>query len=934
MLGRAFFIAGIILKRLWSHLGQTLLSLLGIVLAVGLATSVPLFSRAVDLVMLREELAKLSEVTGRPPFSVRVRYFPSQRKPLSVEDCERISAHIADTLSSEVHLPLKQVVMQIESSGMLLQPPPGDTRYGEQQAYLGTVDIAYIPDVASRMEIISGEPLQGGKSGEVLDVWMHTQLASEMGLHVGERYDLVAILERARIPIRVAGIWHSRDASDPFWFKNPDMALRETLLVRRDDYITHVQPYLPSKTGFVSWYIVLDDSKILPQRTSIYTTGLERAIAIINKYLPGAELGSSPMEPLQTYQQRGTALMTLLLEFSVPVMSFLLYFLALISIIIAHWQQREIAIMVSRGMGRRFIFTITLVEGLVMIAVGCPLGLGAGLLMAQLMGHTVSFLSFVQRPPLPLSLMTGIEVKLVVAALAISLLARLWPALRAAGQSVVIFERAHARPIRKPFWQRYYLDLLLAIPTAYSYRQMTQWGTLAKLVQGSMGDLYRDPLLILVPALFIFTASLLSIRFFPLMMRVADWLSAVSPWVSLHLSFRQLARQSLQYVNPMLLVVAALSLGAYMASMAGSLDRWLVDRMFYRVGADMTFEPTTNPEENVQGEPWILPVSEYLSIPGVEKATRVGDYSVDFTLGGRTTRHWRFLGIDRLDFPSVAKFRSDFTTESLGELMNRLALHPDGILVPRRLLEEGHLWLGDTIQMRIAMDDTELNAPFTIVGAYDYFPTVYEERPAVVGNLEYLFSQAGGIFPYRVWLRVQPGVDHEALFQAIEQKALNITRRQDAWELIKTEREKMERVGVFGTLSTSFLAAAIMAGVGLLVYNYASLRDRLYRFAILRSLGLMSHQLLSQVVLEHFVLTIYGAGMGIIIGVAASKVFIPFFRFTGEKGVPLPPLIPMIAWGGIARLAVGFVGAMVLAQAIIVVAVVRRGIFQVLRMGD
>ena len=933
MLGRMFFIARIILKRLWSHPGQTLLSLLGMVLAVGLTTSAPLFSRAVDLVMLREELAELSAVTDRPPLSVRVRYFPSRRKPLSVEDCERVSAHIADTLSSEVHLPLKQMVMQVESSGMLLQPPPGDTRYGEEQTYLGTVDITYLPGSASRLEIIAGEPLQGGSSGEALEVWVHTRLASEMGLHIGERYDLVAILERARIPIRVAGIWQSRDASDPFWFKDPDMALRDTFLVRREEYITHVQPYLPSKTGFVSWYIVLDDSKILPQRTGIYTTGFERAIAVINKYLPGAELGSSPMEPLKTYQHRGTVLMTLLLEFSVPVMGFLLYFLALISIIIVRWQRRETATMVSRGMGKRFILAITLVEGLIVIAVGGPLGLGVGLLMAQLMGHTISFLSFVPRPPLPLSL-AGIEVRLVVAALSISLIARLWPALRATRQSVVTYERAHARPIQKPFWQRYYLDILLAIPTAYSYRQMTQWGTLARLVQGSAGELYRDPLLILVPTLFVFTASLLSIRLFPLVMRLADWLSTVSPWVSPHLIFRQLARQSGQYVNPLLLVIAALSLGTYMASMAGSLDQWLVDRMFYRVGADLTFEPCANPEEEAEAEPWLLPVSEYLAIPGIEKATRVGDYPVDITLGDNTLRHWRFLGIDRLDFPNVAQFRSDFTAEPLGELMNRLALHPDGILVPRRLLSEGHLWLGDKVQLRVMIEEVELSAPFTIVGAYDYFPTAYQERPAVVGNLEYLFYQVGGIFPYHVWLGVDMGADNEALFQAIERKALHITHCRDAWALIKAEQEKMERVGVFGTLSTSFLAAAVMAGVGLLVYNYASLRDRIFRFAILRSLGLMRHQLLSQVVLEHFALTIYGAGVGVLIGVMASRVFIPFFRFTGEESMPLPPLMPLIAWDGVIRLVVGFVGAMVLAQVVVVMTVVHRGIFQVLRMGD
>jgi len=924
----------IALKRLWSRPGQALLALLGVILALGLATSVPIFSQAVDLVILRGELNKLSSATGRPPFSTRIYILPSRRKPLALEDCEQLGTHIADTLSSEVYLPLKQMVMQVESSGMMLQPQADDTRYGEEQAYLGTVSLAFLADVGRRMELVAGEPLNNGSSEGELEVWMHTRLASEMGVHVGEAFEVASILGGIRLPIRVGGIWQARDAADPFWwFQDPDSALRDMLLVRRGDYITHVQPYLPSKTGFAMWYIVLDDSKILPQRAGVYTTGFERAIAVINKYLPGAQMDISPLEPLEHFQRRATIMMTLLLGFSIPAMGFLLYFLALISIIIVRWQQRETAIMVSRGLGRGRIFSIALVEGLILIGVGYPLGIGAGLLLARLMGYTLSFLSFVSRPPLPLSL-NGLNVGLILAALSASLVARLWPTLRATKHSVVAYEQAHSRPVRKPFWQRYFLDLLLIIPTAYAYRQMGQWGALGLLVQESTSELYKDPLLILVPTLFVLTASLLSMRIFPLMMRLADWPSAASPWVSLHLTFRQLSRQSLQYVNPLLLVIAALSLGTYLASMAASLDQWLLDRIYYPVGADVTFEPFVDPERGVLGEPWALPMSEYLTIPGVQKATRVGDYPAAIPVPGGQPVRGRFLGIDRLDFPAVAWFRSDFTLVSLGELMNRLALHPDGILAPRSLLGAAHLDVGNKLELSVVMGEVQLTTSFTIVGVYNYFPTVYEDRPTIVGNLDYLFSQAGGMFPYHVWLRVEPNVDGAVLFDAVESKVVEAIRRRDARALIKAEQDKMERVGIFGTLSIGFLAAAVMAGIGLLVYNYASLQERFFRFAVLRAMGLAGRQLISQVVLEYCVLTLYGAGNGVLIGVIVSRLFVPFFRVTGEKVLPLPPLLPMIAGDRILRLAAGFVVAMILAQVIVVAIGMRRGLFQVLRMGE
>ncbi|MEA3344710.1 MAG: ABC transporter permease [Chloroflexota bacterium] len=924
----------IALKRLWSRPGQALLALLGVILALGLATSVPIFSQAVDLVMLRAELSKLSSATERPPFCTRIYILPSRRKPLSLKDCEQLGAHIADTLASEVSLPLKRMVMRVESGGMMLRPQADDTRFGEKETYLGTVNIASMPGIGSRMEIIAGKGLDEEDSEGDVEVWMHTDLAKEMGVRVGEAFEVATTGGRVNLPVRVAGIWQARDADDPFWWsQDPDSVFRDMLLVRREDYLSRVEPHIPSKTGFDMWYIVLDDSKILPQRSGDYITGLERALAVINKYLTGARMDISPLGPLKNFHQRSTVMMTLLLGFSVPAMGFLLYFLALISVIIVRWQRRETAVMISRGLGRGRILAIALLEGLILIGVGYPLGIGLGMLLARLMGYTLSFLSFVSRSPLPVSL-RGLNPWLIAAALGASLVARLWPTIRSTRHSVVAYEQEHSRPIRKPLWQRYYLDLLLAIPTAYAYHQMGQWGSLGLLAKGSTSEIYKDPLVILVPTLFVLTASLLSMRIFPLMMRLADRLAAASPWISLHLPFRQLSRRSQQYINPLLLVIAALSLGTYLASMAASLDQWLVDRMYYSVGADVTFKPFVDPEQGATGSPWSLPVSEYLTIQGVQRATRVGDYPADVPASGGEDIMARFLGIERLNFPAVAWFRSDFTSVPLGELMNRLALHPDGVLAPKGLLEANHLNIGDQLQLRVGMDDVDVSVSTTIVGTYRHFPTVYEDRPTLVGNLSYLFSQAGGIFPHYIWMRVEPGVDSDKLFDALETKVVEITKSRDTRALIKAEQDKMERVGVFGTLSVDFLAAAVMAGIGLLVYNYASLRERFFRFAVLRAIGLSGRQLIGQVVLEYCVLTFYGAVNGVLIGVLVSRLFIPFFQVTGEEGASLPPLLSIVAGDKILHLAVWFVAAMILTQVIVVAVGVRRGLFQALRMGE
>ncbi|NOZ29205.1 MAG: ABC transporter permease [Chloroflexi bacterium] len=927
-------LAGIALKRLWHHPGLTLLALLGIVLAVGLITSASFFSQAVDMVILRQELADLSRVTGRPPFSTRVYYFPSPRRPLTLEAAEKMGRHVAGTLSSEVGLPLEHLALQVESGSMMLQSRSDDTRYRPERSFITTVNLTYVEGIQEHMSIVAGEPMQEGTSGDILEVWMHAQLAEKMGVHVGEEFNVSTTLGQTPIPVRVQGLWQAKDPESPYWFSNPDKTLRESLIVRREDYIARVQPLVPAKTRFVSWHIILDDRKLNPAHAREYASGFERGLAIINKYLPDARLDVSPLDPLKEFVRRQTTLTTLLLGFNIPALGFLLYFLVLTAVIIAHWQRRETAIMVSRGMGVSGVLALTLVEEMLLLVIGYPLGIGFGMLLARAMGHTVSFLSFTgDRPPLPVSLY-GLNIPLMLAALGVILIARLWPAARVAKQSVVEQEREYARPIRPPFWHRYYLDLLLVIPTAYAYRQLADKGTLAMLIHDRPEDIYRDPLLVLVPALFVLTAALLTMRIFPILMNLIDWLASRTPWITPHLALRQLGRQSQNYVSPLILVIVSLALGTYTLSLAASLDQWLVDRIYYQVGTDLTFEPYVEGAEDTGDADWIPTPGDFADLPGVAAATRVGDYPTTIDLADGKRVRARFLAIDRLDFPSVAWFRSDFADESLGALMNRLALLPDGILVPQAFLDLHHLQIGDQIRMRVTVEDgLWVDSSFTIAGTYRYFPTAYEDRVTVVGHLDYLISYFSITLPHRIWMRLQEGTTSEQVWAAIPEVGVDAIRRQDAPTTIAKEQAKMERVGVFGTLSIGFLAAAAMAALGLLVYSYASLQARLYRFAVLRAVGLTRRQVVGQIILEYGILTVYGAAAGAMIGAVSSQLFSPFFRITGEKGVPLPPLIPIIAQDRITYLAVAFAGFMVLLELGVLVAALYRRLFDAITMG-
>jgi putative ABC transport system permease protein len=274
--------------------------------------------------------------------------------------------------------------------------------------------------------------------------------------------------------------------------------------------------------------------------------------------------------------------------------------------------------------------------------------------------------------------------------------------------------------------------------------------------------------------------------------------------------------------------------------------------------------------------------------------------------------------------------------------MNRLAAHPDGVLVSEQFLRDYSLEVGDTIPIVVTLvdlfeEETLVRDEFYVAGTYRYFPTVYEHherKPAVIGNLDYLYGQVGGPELHDVWLKTKPNADANVLQQGVADLKVHVRQWRDTRATLTTEFAQPERVGALGTLAVGFLAAATLSGIGLLIYNYASLQERLFRFSILRAVGLTRRQVVIQVAIEYLLVMAYGVVGGTGIGVWAALWFVPYFQAAEEGALRPPPMIPTIAWGDIGLICAVFAGVLILAQITLLLAALRKGVFQSLRLGD
>ena len=923
-------------RRARSRWGLTLLSLVGIVLIVGLLASIPVFTDSVGFYILRQELASYAFGNANPLLAMRYYRVPNAPEAMSVGRALETADWLGAVTSHEVGLPVKNRYVQLGSHALTLRALPEDTRYAQRE--LRQVRVNCILGADEQMEVLEGRPFADADAADELLVWARPEMLTKLGARPGEAFEFLnhnAVPADKVMRVRIAGTWQATDPEGPFWYRNPHDLLKDEFVTTQDAFARFVAPFMPQQTDFSFWYYVMDDGRLRFDRVDQYSAGVQASQFRAEGMIPSLRVDRTPIEPLQDVQRRTTVLKRLLFGFSLPIMGLLLFFIASIASIAVRYQRSELAVLVSRGTSRIQVLAIAAIEGLIHIALAAPVGMLASLAIAEVTAWNSSFLSFDRREPLELATQ-ALDWRLVALASAVSLGARLVPSLRGAARTIVTYGRERARASWGDITLRLMLSAILIATTAYAYNQLRARGTFG-LVSYQPGEDNRvsDPLLFLAPTLFIFTTAWVSSQVFPWLMRLPDLIATLLPSTTLFLGFRNLARESQPYRAPLFLLAICLCLGAFEASIARSADLWLVDRIQYAVGADYRFTQTVSLDgEGPSGEgSWLLPPDTYRQLTGVRDAARVGRYIATPTVGRMP--NLTLLGVDRLDFARVAHYRADYAPVSLGELMNRLGATEHGIVVTEEFLSRSALAPGDTVTLDVLVEAAVQRIPFEIVGTLDYFPTVNpSDGDVAVANLDYIFDQCGGVFPHSVWLRTDPDLEAAGLWEELTQLGVVGKDQMDAHAMLAEDRQRLERVGIFGSLSVGFVTGSILACLGLFIYTFASLRGRVRRFTILRAMGLGLNQVLGTVSIEYLVVVLYGVLAGTAAGIAASHLYVPYFQFTDDLSQQIPPFTPHIAWSQILWIAAGYILILVLAEAVVLWHATRREVFQALRIGD
>jgi len=945
------------LRRLRANLGLALCALIALVATVALCVSIPLYAEGASLRLLQKEIEQQEQQQGRSPFALLFRYVGAWNGPLEWERVELADDYISGPGLAALGLPLDGLARHARTGQLRLFLPAAAA---ERNQFLKDVTLGFISGLDNQIQIVQGTPPTPAtaplsQEGAPVEVMMMRALADQMGVNVGDEFSLVLPAENdiRSLPLRVTALWEPLNPADPAWFFQPD-AFRDVLLVPEATYTGPLAEALTNEVDQVLWFARLSGDHLTAAEAGPLLQRVEGVRAQAAGAVQGLRLEQSPADALSRYQRGVETLTRQLFVFSVPIIGLVLYFAALVASMLVNRQRGEIALLKTRGVRNLQVLGIYVVEWLLLGALALAVGPLLGMGFARLMGSTRSFLNLAaDAPPLNLALTWG-SLQYGVLAVALAIVAALLPALAASRRTLVDEQQQAARTLRPPFWQRFYLDVLLLLPPAYGLYQLQSSGG---LWQGAAQNTnpFSNPLLILVPVLLCFALGLLAVRLVPLLLEVLARLATRPAWTAPLVALRTLARQPGTYRGPLLLLILTLSLAAFSASMAATLDGALHAAITYQVGAETQLieagQSTEQPQQSQQpgGTPQaperkdieeearflFVPVDDHLEVDGIEEVARVGRYDARVQTGG-TPQQAQLVGIDRLDFPEVVTHFDDEWAggQSLGALMNLLARTPEGVIVSRSLLGDG-LAVGDTVSARLSLYGDSREVQFVILAAVELWPGFYpQDGPLMITNLNYIFDQMGGQYPYDVWIDRADNANLDTLVAGVRDLGIAVVTTRDAEQIIAEEQIQPQRQGLFGLLSVGFIAAGMITLLGFLLAALINARRRAIELGVLGALGMSGLQVALALIIEHVVLVAAGIGAGTGIGLLAATLVVPLLQVGAGPHPGTPAYPPQIAWDQVRLIYIVFAVALLLTLLALAWILGRMKLFQAVKLGD
>ncbi len=888
--------------------------LIGVVLAVGMVSSIPMFADGILNRMLVKDLegyqSRTRTFTGR--------YYVK---------CNLDTAYTSESRLNALRYFDYNIPMNIQELGV---PVLGEmaiytisalrtskTKPNEERTLLHAFRLAATEDFfGERARITHGTAPSAavGKDG-IIEVAMSYANMVDNEWELGRIYEVSDAHKRLSeqpLYFRIVGIFEISDPSDPAWYDGGKQVMYQMMM----DYDLFRDLFVGSETTFISameYYFALDYHSIkISNLQRVYSTLTEHEEWIASKRSCTYKIPIVSL--LEQYGPREEQLRTMLLVIQIPILLMLAFYTFMISQLILDYERNEISLLKSRGASRGQIVLIYLLESTIIGAVAMPLGIGMGVGICKLIGASNGFLEFVSRAAIYIEITPAVIFYSLITVL-FSVLTMVMPAIGHSKIGIVEHKTKSARR-KTPLWKKVGLDVILLIISAYGLYSYEKRMLTMAVTGMDPNAVPIDPLLFVMSTLFIIGAGLFFVRIHPYLVRLVFQIGKKAWSPVMYASFLQVARSGGQETFLMLFLVMTLSTGLFSANAARTLNTNITDRVQYALGADIVLEPYWRSNEVIIAEDedgstqapslggfandriitYIEPdFSPYYSIEGAQSVARVlSKPQITASIGTKNTVA-SMMAINSADFGRTAFMPDGLLPFHWYEYLNLMTLEKKACLISTEFATEAGISVGDSIRI-----SWERQSPMElrVYGIVDYWPTyqpIQNQRgqysPAtrlVICNLDYVRALSA-LEPYDVWIKKAEGATSEQVYGSIRELGISVEGLKDSTlDIVSVKNDPLIQ-GVNGALTMGFLVTMIVCSIGFIIYWVLSIKRRVLQFGILRAMGLSMGNLTGMLAAEQVLISGSAILMGVFTGAKASELFVPLLQVVYKASELIPP---------------------------------------------
>ena len=792
--------------------------------------------------------------------------------------------------------------------------------------------IGYMSDFPEHIKIVSGEMYSEdiGSDG-CIDAVISQKALVKHKLIIGEviTFDKIVLPDGEPLKLKITGVFENSEEEDLYWVNSPNELISELFISEKlfnEQFINFEEPEYSLRA---TYYLQLDCDKM---RENVVNDLLEKTKWYENIFSQKTEhvFRTNYVSLLEEHNAMMLRVKSTLRILQIPVLILLIAFIFMVSGQILEIEKNDIAILKSRGAGKKQILYAYFLQSLIISGGGIVIGLPVSALLCQMFGSANAFLEFVSRGALSLRLTWAVIGYTLLAAI-ICIIAMIVPVFAYAKTSIVEHKQRKNSLKNKPVWKKLYFDVILAAVSVYGLVNFTRQKDVLTEAVSEGGAL--DPLLYLCSSLFIIGFGLVLLRLLPLALKLVFRMfkSKMNPPV--YAASLRMLRSFNKQNFIMVFLILTLALGIFNAKAAHTINYNEEKNISYKIGADVVLKETWDfASEDIEsiddidiedsdrvGDEYIEPdFAKYKTIDGVKNAARV--YTTDSAkitmtidlssideddIGGydedlieayyeskgnlkeyTTDQSVKLMGIHTKDFGNTAWFDLSLLPTHWYHYLNAISQNSSAVLVSENFHSLLGYQLGDTIVYRTAMGK-EIKG--TIFGFVEYWPTYNPELSSVnesgdtnvmpnfliVANLAKL-QEKDGVLPYEVWLDVEKST--QPVYDFIGQKEISLDYFKDIYaENIEMKNNPMIQ-GTNGILTMGFIIVLILCVVGLLIYWIISVQSRSLQFGIFRAMGMTSKDIIIMLLCEQVIIIVPTIVTGTLLGFVASKFFVPLIQ--------------------------------------------------------